>query len=74
MSDDWVDEIPASRVQIALEVDTAGARERKELPLRMLVLNKFSTKQGGLPIEERLAGDGYSKFTGSCYEKVTAGL
>ena len=45
MSDAYTKEIPSSRVQITLDLDTHGSKEKKELPLRLLVLNKFFSTQ-----------------------------
>ena len=54
MSDAYTKEIPSSRVQITLDLDTHGSKEKKELPLRLLVLNKFFSTQQNLPLNERM--------------------
>ena len=54
MSDAYTKEIPSSRVQITLDLDTHGSKEKKELPLRLLVLNKFFSTQQHLPLNERM--------------------
>tara|TARA_R110000868_G_scaffold10639_5_gene51703 strand:+ start:16031 stop:16531 length:501 start_codon:yes stop_codon:yes gene_type:complete len=42
MADSFQKEIPKARVNIALEVETGGATEKKELPMKMLAVGDFS--------------------------------
>ncbi len=52
-------EIPRSRVNITLDVDTGGARKTVELPLKLLVLGDFSNGRasGRIGARERIAVD-----------------
>jgi type VI secretion system protein ImpB len=42
MADSFQNEIPKSRVNITLDVDTQGARKKLELPLKLLAVGDFS--------------------------------
>jgi len=42
MSNSFQNEIPDARINITLDVETEGAKEKKELPLKILVLGDFS--------------------------------
>ena len=42
MADSFQNEIPKARVNITLDVDTAGARKKLELPLKLLCVGDFS--------------------------------
>ncbi|SEP03131.1 type VI secretion system contractile sheath small subunit [Aquisalimonas asiatica] len=46
-------EVPKSRVNITLDVDTGGAKKTLELPLKMLVLGDYSNGKGEGRILER---------------------
>lgn len=53
MGNDLERELPASRINITLDLETNGAQAKKELPLRMLVANNFSSSQRDLQLAER---------------------
>ncbi len=53
MSDSFQDEIPKARVNIALELDTGGARKKTELPLKLLAMGDFSNGKSDQPLAER---------------------
>ncbi|WP_448565464.1 type VI secretion system contractile sheath small subunit [Thalassotalea ganghwensis] len=57
MSDTFQKEIPRSRVNISLELETDGASNSKELPLKMLVMGDYSNgkNQDDLAERERIA-------------------
>jgi type VI secretion system protein ImpB len=42
-----------SRINITLDVDTHGARRKKELPLKLLVLGNFSHHKNSKPLSHR---------------------
>lgn len=42
MANSYQNEIPPARVNITLDVETAGAKKKKELPLKLLALGNFS--------------------------------
>jgi len=46
-------EIPKSRINITLDVDTGNAKKRKELPLKLLVLGNFSQRSKTASIADR---------------------
>lgn len=53
MSDTFQKEIPRSRVNIALELDTNGASQKSELPLKMLVVGDYSNGKNYTEFAER---------------------
>jgi type VI secretion system protein ImpB len=53
MSDSFQNEIPRSRVNIALELETGGAKVKKELPLKLLVMGDFSNGKNDEQLSER---------------------
>ena len=53
MKDGLSHELPQARVNITLDLETHGAQEKTELPLRLLVLNDFASKQKELALEDR---------------------
>ncbi|NTS77907.1 type VI secretion system contractile sheath small subunit [Catenovulum sp. SM1970] len=53
MSDTFQNEIPRSRVNISLELDTNGASRSSELPLKMLLVGDYSNGQNDIDFEER---------------------
>lgn len=42
MTDSFQNEIPKARVNITLDVETGGARKKKELPLKILAMGDYS--------------------------------
>jgi type VI secretion system protein ImpB len=44
---------PKERVNIVYKSDTGGAKEEKELPLKMLVLGDFTQRADSTPVEQR---------------------
>ena len=44
---------PKERVNIVYKSDTGGAKEEKELPLKMLVLGDFTQRADSTPLEQR---------------------
>ncbi len=53
MSNSFQNEIPRSRVNIALELETGGAKVKKELPLKLLVMGDFSNGKSDETLSER---------------------
>ena len=53
MADSFQHEIPKARINITLNVETAGASNKKELPLKLLVLSDYSNGQTTGPVGER---------------------
>ena len=53
MSKSFQNEIPKARVNITLDVDTNGAKKKKELPMKLLVLGSFSHGKETKAIAER---------------------
>ncbi|MFC3032159.1 type VI secretion system contractile sheath small subunit [Pseudoalteromonas fenneropenaei] len=53
MSDTFQKEIPRARVNIALELDTNGASQKSELPLKMLVIGDYSNGKNQTEFAER---------------------
>ncbi len=53
MSDTFQKEIPRSRINIALELETDGASQKSELPLKMLVVGDYSNGQNDEELAER---------------------
>ncbi|TCS41294.1 type VI secretion system contractile sheath small subunit [Reinekea marinisedimentorum] len=66
MGDSFQNEIPRARVNIALDLETGGAKVKKELPLKLLVMGDFSNGQGQGDIAERQR----INITGNNLEKV----
>lgn len=44
---------PKERVNIVYKSDTGGAKEEKELPLKMLVIGDFTQRADSTPVEQR---------------------
>lgn len=44
---------PKERVNIVYKSDTGGAKEEKELPLKMLVLGDFTQRADSTPVDQR---------------------
>lgn len=53
MSKSYQHEIPQSRVNITLDVQTGGQPVKKELPMKLLVLGNFSQRQQQTALAER---------------------
>ncbi|WP_119393187.1 type VI secretion system contractile sheath small subunit [Salinibius halmophilus] len=53
MGDSFQNEIPRARVNIALDLETGGAKKKKELPMKMLVMGDFSNGKTEGEIAER---------------------
>ncbi|MDC9501605.1 MULTISPECIES: type VI secretion system contractile sheath small subunit [unclassified Pseudoalteromonas] len=53
MSDTFQKEIPRARINISLELDTDGASQKSELPLKMLVIGDYSNGQNSQELAER---------------------
>lgn len=53
MSDTFQKEIPRARVNISLELETNGASNSKELPLKMLVMGDYSNGKNQEDLAER---------------------
>lgn len=53
MADSFQNEIPKARINITLDVETEGAKKKKELPLKMLVLGDFSNGKAEGTVAER---------------------
>ena len=53
MADSYQNEIPKARVNITLDLDTQGAQEKKELPMKLLAMGDFSQGQSTDPIADR---------------------
>jgi type VI secretion system protein ImpB len=53
MSKSFQHEKPPSRVNLFLEVAKGDAKEKVELPLRMLVMNDFTGRESDVPVEDR---------------------
>ena len=53
MSQSFQHEKPPARVNLFLEVAKGDAKERVELPMRMLVMGDFTNREDGTPLEDR---------------------
>ncbi len=53
MSNSYQHEIPKARINITLDVETEGARKKKELPLKFLSVGDFSRGKTTGPVEQR---------------------
>ncbi len=53
MSQSFQHEKPPARVNLFLEVAKGDAKERVELPMRMLVMGDFTNREDGPPLEDR---------------------
>ena len=53
MTDTFQKEIPRARINISLELDTDGASQKSELPLKMLVIGDYSNGQNSQDLAER---------------------
>lgn len=53
MADSFQKEIPKARINITLDVETGGARKKKELPLKLLTLGDFSQGKTKGPVAQR---------------------
>ena len=50
MADSFQWEMPKARVNITVDIETGGARKKKELPLKLLVLGDFSRQPLNQPL------------------------
>lgn len=53
MSQSYQHEIPQARVNITLDVETGGAKSKKELPMKLLMLGDYSHGQATGSVAER---------------------
>lgn len=53
MADGYQKEIPKSRINITLDVEIGGAKKKKELPLKLLILGDFAHQRNAHPISQR---------------------
>ena len=53
MTDTFQKEIPRARINSSLELDTDGASQKSELPLKMLVIGDYSNGQNSQELAER---------------------
>ncbi|MCG9770984.1 type VI secretion system contractile sheath small subunit, partial [Pseudoalteromonas piscicida] len=53
MSDTFQKEIPRARINIALELETEGATQKSELPMKVLVVGDYSNGQNDSDLAER---------------------
>ena len=53
MAESFQKEKPPARINLFLEVQKGTAKKKLELPLRLLVLGEFSSKDKDLPVEQR---------------------
>jgi type VI secretion system protein ImpB len=53
MAESFQNEIPKARINITLDLETAGARKKKELPLKLLMLGDFTHGKTTGPIDQR---------------------
>jgi type VI secretion system protein ImpB len=53
MAESFQKEIPPARINITLDVETNGARKKKELPLKLLVAGDFSNGKSKGTVAER---------------------
>ncbi len=53
MADSFQKEVPKSRVNITLDVETGGARKKLELPMKLLCMGDFSNGKGSGRVAER---------------------
>ena len=53
MAKSFQKEIPKARVNITLDLETGGAKKKKELPLKVLALGDFSRGKTTGPVAER---------------------
>lgn len=53
MAQSYQNEIPKARINIQLDVETGGARKKKELPMKLLAVGDFSKGKTKGPIVER---------------------
>lgn len=53
MADSFQSEIPKARVNITLDVETEGARKKKELPLKLLAVGDYSNGKTTGPVANR---------------------
>lgn len=50
MADSYPMEMPKARINITLNIETEGAKKKKELPLKLLVLGDFSCQKLKVPL------------------------
>lgn len=53
MADSFQKEIPKARINITLDVEVGGAKRKKELPLKMLIMGDFTRGKTKCPIAMR---------------------
>lgn len=53
MFENFQKEIPRARINITLDVEINGAKKKKELPLKLLVINDFTSVSHTIPVAQR---------------------
>ncbi len=53
MLENFQKEVPRARINITLDVEINGAKKKKELPLKILVINTFDPRHNPVPIALR---------------------
>lgn len=53
MAESFQNEIPRARINITLDLETGGARKKKELPLKLLMMGDFSGGKTVGPVADR---------------------
>ncbi len=53
MIDNFLKEIPRARINITLDVEIGGAKKKKELPLKLLIMNDFTAGKTTIPAAYR---------------------
>lgn len=74
MADSYQKEIPKARVNITLDLETGGARKKKELPLKLLVMGDFSHGKTIGPVAERERIDINKNNFDKVFEKLSPEL
>lgn len=75
MTKSFQQEVPRSRVNITLDVDTGGGRRKLELPLKILAMGDYSNGQGAGRIAERerlkISRDNFAAVLGDISPRAT---
>ncbi len=78
MSKSYQHEIPQARVNITLDVETGGAKSKKELPMKLLMLGDYSHGQatGSIADRERISINkiNFNQVMSDLSPKVTLGV
>lgn len=53
MYENFQREIPRARINITLDIEINGAKKKKELPLKLLVINNFAPVYNTVPVAQR---------------------